>query len=340
MHDPLISIIIPIYNSEKYLRKCIDSVISQTFNDWEMILIDDGSTDNSGSICNEYASDSRVIIKHAQNGGVSKARNMGLRLAKGDYVTFMDSDDWLEPNAFEIYNRAIVSTPPQPITPDIIKVGYYQDYGNGQSEQVTIPKPKYLYDTTEMLVATDESRYFGFLWDELIKRSVIGSICFDEDISWCEDHLFSLQVFSACKSMALLPDVLYHYCIHSEESLSNVRDPQMILDVANKVYDLKHASFRLTNKAAKMADNSYFNSVGVSINVLYKQKRYPDRKRFHCLNIDNLRKVGPNKRIKIFFSKNEPYIWIDIRVQFERICSRIKRSFFKDHNRGKPINHR
>lgn len=112
MHDPLISIIIPIYNSEKYLRKCIDSVISQTFNDWEMILIDDGSTDNSGSICNEYASDSRVIIKHAQNGGVSKARNMGLRLAKGDYVTFMDSDDWLEPNAFEIYNRAIVSTPP------------------------------------------------------------------------------------------------------------------------------------------------------------------------------------------------------------------------------------
>ena len=92
----MVSCIIPVYNTEKYLPRCIESVLAQTFVDWEMLLIDDGSTDASGSICDEYAaSDSRIRVFHKENGGVSSARNVGLDNMRGEWVTFVDSDDWL-----------------------------------------------------------------------------------------------------------------------------------------------------------------------------------------------------------------------------------------------------
>ena len=91
---PLLSVIVPVYNVEKYLSRCIDSILSQTFTDFELILVDDGSPDNCGSICDEYAKkDKRIIVIHQQNRGVSSARNKGLDIARGEYVTFVDSDD-------------------------------------------------------------------------------------------------------------------------------------------------------------------------------------------------------------------------------------------------------
>ena len=97
MNNPAISIIIPVYNAENYLRRCIESVLSQSFTDFELILMDDGSKDKSPQICDEYASqDTRVQVIHKANGGVSAARNDGLDIAKGEYVTFIDSDDWVE----------------------------------------------------------------------------------------------------------------------------------------------------------------------------------------------------------------------------------------------------
>ena len=94
MTTPVLSIIVPVYNVEKYLARCIDSILAQTFTDFELILVDDGSTDNSGEICDEYAGkDPRIIVIHKENGGVSSARNHGLDIARGEYITFVDSDD-------------------------------------------------------------------------------------------------------------------------------------------------------------------------------------------------------------------------------------------------------
>ena len=94
--DKMISIIIPVYNVEKYLRQCLDSIIEQTYRDLEILLIDDGSTDASGKICDEYARDQRVRLFHTENRGLSAARNRGLEEAHGDYIAFLDSDDWLD----------------------------------------------------------------------------------------------------------------------------------------------------------------------------------------------------------------------------------------------------
>ena len=105
---PQISVIVPVYNAEKYLHRCIDSILAQTFSDFELLLIDDGSKDNSGRICDEYAAkDSRIRVFHKKNGGVSSARNMGLDNAKGDWITFVDSDDWVKQD----YLYSMISQP-------------------------------------------------------------------------------------------------------------------------------------------------------------------------------------------------------------------------------------
>lgn len=98
----MISVIVPVYNAEKYLHRCVDSILSQTYTDLELLLIDDGATDRSGQICDEYATrDSRVHVFHKDNGGVSSTRNFGLSLAQGEWITFVDSDDWIEPDVYE-----------------------------------------------------------------------------------------------------------------------------------------------------------------------------------------------------------------------------------------------
>ena len=101
--SPKISIIVPVYKVEQYLPKCIDSILAQTFQNWELLLIDDGSPDNSGNICDEYAhKDSRIRVFHKKNGGVSSARNLGLDYAEGDYVMFVDSDDWISNDCLQV----------------------------------------------------------------------------------------------------------------------------------------------------------------------------------------------------------------------------------------------
>ena len=108
--NPLVSIIVPVYNNEKYLRQCLDSITNQTFKDIEIILVDDGSTDNSASICEEYAKeDSRVVFIHSENKGVSNARNIGIDKSKGKFIMFCDSDDWLENDYIESHYDNIIT---------------------------------------------------------------------------------------------------------------------------------------------------------------------------------------------------------------------------------------
>lgn len=201
----MISIIIPVYNVEKYLCKCLDSILSQTFTDFELLLVDDGSKDASGAICDEYAcKDSRIRVFHKTNGGVSSARNFGIEKAQGEWITFIDSDDWVESDYLANFS----------MDSDLCVQGCYcgerkcrydDDYVKSHIGAIYM-KRGYVYGP----------------YCKLFKAGVISKkqLCFDVELSYGEDILFLMQYSLCCQSMRVTSYVGYHYRHVVENSLS------------------------------------------------------------------------------------------------------------------------
>lgn len=211
MNNPAISIIIPVYNAEKYLRRCIESVLSQSFTDFELILVDDGSKDSSPQICDEYAAqDSRVKVIHKSNGGVSAARNDGLDIAKSEYVTFIDSDDWVE--------REYLSTISNYRDYDIVFFSHRLIYEDGYtSEFIFDAKEGNKQNIWEIIAALRKNKtnwnFYGYTWNKMFRRDIIEKykIRFIEGLRISEDEVYTLDYCTHAKSIKVLPLCLYNY---------------------------------------------------------------------------------------------------------------------------------
>ena len=256
MNSPKISVIVPVYNVEKYLRRCIDSILCQTFTDFEVLLIDDGSEDKSGEICDEYAGkDYRVRTLHKARGGVSSARNMGLDNAKGDWITFSDSDDELMPNAF------LSACSYMQVGVDMIRTGY--QVVNEQDlvrESHFCDKTMIIDNKEQMLELCERYQYFGFLWNSFIKKSIIGSVRFETNISWCEDHIFVYTLMSNVDRLVLLPICTYHYMVDSSRTInlsSRHISPLMVLRAAKMEREAKYRLIGSNEDLRRLVDVSY-----------------------------------------------------------------------------------
>ena len=212
--SPLVSIIIPVYNSEKTLYRCIGSILSQALKNWELILIDDGSKDKSSSICDEYAkNDDRIKVFHKENGGVSSARNLGIDKAKGKWITFVDSDDWIVNGALDInYNE---------IDEDLLLFSYYsmslQEKKLERIDECILTNKENLNSfLSEYLINT----IFRSPWSKLFKREKLTNIRFDEKIRIGEDTLFMLDFLKEIQSCRVFNKVFYVYN-ECENSLSS-----------------------------------------------------------------------------------------------------------------------
>lgn len=207
--DIKVSIIIPMYNSENYIDKCIQSVINQTLNNIEILLVDDGSKDKTLEICNKYSSvDRRIKIIKQENNGVSYARNIGLDFAIGEYITFVDSDDFIENDMLEIlYYEAVKNNC------DIIMSGF--NIINGSGINYTMECDSKIYNKQEVfkLFYFDKKPFSpNYAWGKLIKRSIFNNIRFREDIFLMEDTLFSIQLFMKCSNNIMyINKYLYNY---------------------------------------------------------------------------------------------------------------------------------
>lgn len=205
-NTPLISVIVPVYNTEKYLDQCIQSVLAQTYTNWELLLIDDGSTDSSGAICDKYAAqDSRIRVFHKENGGVSSARNLGLDNAKGEWITFVDSDDWVNAN---LYTRLLHDSS------GLLIVGAYKK----ASQMYILPNEKILLDKGENVLNLFMLPHFSVPWGKLYKRSILQkyNIRFDIFLSTHEDTLFVYQYMTYCDSIRMNSYVGYNYRVVSD----------------------------------------------------------------------------------------------------------------------------
>lgn len=234
-NNPLISVIIPVYNTEKYLEACLNSIVNQTYRNLEIILIDDGSTDNSPNICDKYAEmDSRIKVIHKKNEGVSKARNTGLLYATGDYFHFPDSDDYLEIDAYEYLLQLLNEK-----NCDAVAFEHYITYSDREIIHKLDESFYGLFDNEKTQIKLFKGSQF--CCNKLYKKELVNDIKFREDIFRGEDTLFSASVLLNAKKVWFDSRPLYHY-VQSEESAcrGEFRRSQftvlMLYDAYRKIY--------------------------------------------------------------------------------------------------------
>lgn len=230
------SIIVPVYNVEKYLRKCIDSILNQTYKNFELIIVDDGSTDCSGNICDEYKlKNENIIVIHKKNGGLSSARDTGISKVTGEYIIFVDSDDWIEPNTLEVLNN-IVSKREY----DMIIYGIFMDYYAKEVKTEEISLPTKSYNSVQRYLDEFEkyriSGLFGYVCNKLYRSEVIklNKIEFGEYV-YPEDVYFNFKVLPKCNNILVIENIFYHYIHRSRETLSKAK--RDTLKITNQMYD-------------------------------------------------------------------------------------------------------
>ena len=213
MINPMISVIVPIYNAEKYLDKCIDSIVNQTYKNLEIILVDDGSPDHCPSICDKWAEkDSRIKVIHKENEGVSKARNTALDCMNGSYATFIDSDDFVSPDMLETMLTEALKE-----AADMVICGFnFVFYDTGKTEKVFCAEKLYTDNQILNSYISDDIRPEACA--KLINRDVINHIRFDEGVGYAEDLLFNYYVLKQCKAVKCIEECLYYYVQSSGNS--------------------------------------------------------------------------------------------------------------------------
>lgn len=219
---PEISVIVPVYKAEAYINRCVDSILNQTFEDFELILVDDGSPDKSGAICDAYAEkDSRVRVIHKPNGGVSSARNAGLQAVQGNWITFVDSDDYVSSAYLEHlyepeYDLAIAGHMEVTPTGHILETVRYHPVCFRELEQAYF----------QQLLDTEGKNWLFFCWGRLYSRSIIekNELRFDINYSSGEDTIFMAMYFVLCHSIIIKDAADLYYVIHDRGTLSTTFD--------------------------------------------------------------------------------------------------------------------
>jgi glycosyltransferase involved in cell wall biosynthesis len=280
-----ISVIIPVYKAEKYLRRCIDSVINQTYKNLEIVLVDDGSPDKCGLICDEYAqNDNRITVIHKENEGVSKARNSGIKVVSGDYIYFLDSDDFIELNTISILHRHAIET-----NADII-IGNYKAINQNNEIKPCNPFNRKSFTKRDYKNTSEKFKYFfgksygRNVWNRFYKTSYLKSldIVFEEDnLNYAEDFLFNLKVFIHSPSVVLVNEYTYYY-FQNDNSITNSykRDlTEKYLTLLNSFYEYAKELDKL-NKNLDLIAFIAFNAIDISaLNCYqYSDKKFVDMK--------------------------------------------------------------
>lgn len=244
----LLSVIVPVYNSEKYVVKCIDSVLAQTYSDFEIIAINDGSTDQSGAILDSYSKkDSRVRVVHKKNSGVSDSRNIGIELAQGDYVTFIDSDDWIEEDYFQKVVEIL-----DKYEPSIVFDGWKVDCNGKTRERFSASEMLFL-DRDEALLKLCEKKEFGWTpFATFYKNNITQRVKFPKNVCFGEDLYYKYYSIKYAKNQIIyFPCFKYHYVVQSTSATR-------AYNILKKSDDLKVLEQIINNENEFIADILYY----------------------------------------------------------------------------------
>lgn len=315
-NKPLISIIVPIYNLENYIYRCLQSILGQTYTNFECLLIDDGSTDNSSKICDDFTlKDSRITVVHKKNEGVSIARNTGICVAKGEYICFLDGDDWYEPSLLEEAVYKIMET-----NSNVIMWGINFYDGDRIYKKVVNKNDKLEIDQIDFF-----PEWFNAPWTKIIKKTFLeeNKISFPENISMAEDMYFSYKCFSKLESIFFINKPLYNYYNMRQDSACNTMNKKKVMDEI-KCIDLLESELNNTYKVfknsicqrKKVVKEKYLYVIETFEDVIFFRNLYPN---IH-INIKNIK-----YKIFYFFIKNKYNILVRLMLKVKIRCQ-IKQS--------------
>lgn len=327
-NSDLVSIIVPVYNAENYIEECILSLINQDYKNIEILLIDDGSDDSSGAICDFYAKrDRRIIVVHAENEGVSAARNRGIRLAKGTWLSFVDSDDWVENNYISLmYSKAIENKV------EYVTCGYYRFSHNevvaainGDGKYGKISSSEYVKKILNV------QNGYGFCHMKLIKRTVVKSISFDTTILVGEDALFNINLCKNLDEVLILNEPLYYYRLNLNSVVRKYDKNYMLKYKASmeKMLDYIEENYSNDNSITQMLYNYIaYHSLLIAVNFcchpLNNNKRENLRHlrsdRLFCLGIEqsNFNDLSFSRRVSLLMMKMKFYFFLEVICRFRQ----------------------
>ena len=295
---PKVSIIVPVYKAEKYLHRCVDSILAQTFTDFELLLVDDGSPDSSGTICDHYATaDPRVHVFHKPNGGVSSARQCGLDNAQGEYTIHADPDDWVEPDMLqELYTEA------QRTNADMVICDFLQECANGKTQYIK-QQPKALNSETVLQQLLFQQLH-GSCWNKLVKRACYnnGNVKFPQNVILWEDLWVNCELLLNDISVAYLSKAFYHYDFHINAN-SIVRKPS-VAGVESQFNFCDHFDEKLKNRAFSWKDDALFIIKSAIKGLMYCSRLYSESEVIEKYKEINSRYITENiniKRVKQIF---------------------------------------
>lgn len=315
----MISVIVPIYNVEKYLSKCIESIINQTYKDLEIILVDDGSTDSSGKICDEFATkDNRIKVIHKKNGGLSDARNIGLDVCRGNYISFIDSDDYIELDMYEKMIKIIVNK-----KVDIVSCNYNHIYNNNKVVFFKVDVDELI--KSKNLLYEKIFTYSNFdlvVFNKLYKSTIFENIRFPVGISPAEDLNILYDIINISNNFYCLSEALYNKVERSEglshttkikDCLNNVEAYEILL---KKIQNDKILDY---NKILKICSDNLFihykhllDKIYMLNNVMYSDLEKNTIKRIYYLYDKDL--LENKNRRRVYLLKMSPNLYKKYRI--------------------------
>lgn len=307
--DDLISVIVPIYNVEKYLDICIESIVNQTYKNLEIILVDDGSLDNCSQICDKWAEkDKRIVVIHKKNGGLSDARNAGLNIATGEYIGFIDSDDWISKSMYEMLIKEM-----KKYNCDIIECGInYINDENGRIIRTTDCRNKHIFNVDEaMFELVNEKLLHQVVWNKLYRKECINGFLFKFG-KYNEDEFWTYRIIHKSKKVMCIPNKLYFYRQRGDSIMGNFSEKN--LDALESRYERliffkKYYPNLVSNEQLRQIYLCiYFYQKVLSINIDKKARKKilnKIKKYYQLVNLDrtSLKKFTTKEKINIILSK-------------------------------------
>lgn len=297
MNEPLISIIVPVYKVETYLERCVTSILNQTYSNFELILIDDGSPDNCPKICDQFAEkDTRIKVIHKANGGLSDARNAGLDLAKGEYIGFVDSDDFISQNMYEKLMTSILETNADMAVCNFVYVDDKGSFIEDKNISMPVKDEELDIEAYTKRMTGEKGWYYVTAWNKLYNKALFNEMRFPKDKQH-EDEFLIHHLIYQCKCIVCIKEALYYYVQRSGSIMSQNNYIKM-LDYGEALIDRYYLAKKKKNKLLRI------NTIQKLTNKLEEWESYAQLNKIY-------KKKYTKLRLKSLFLLFEKTAWSD-----------------------------